>query len=680
MKHPILLGGAALLSLTTLASALPAQTPAPDAAASAKPVPRTYGTWGVDLSVRDLSARPGDDFTRYAFGKWTDATVIPPDQNSTGTGYDIFNQTQDQLKALVTKAPPTSQLGALYGSFVDEAKVETVGDAPLKRDLAAVAAVPDKSAMARFMGSTQSSFGISPIAAEPYADPDTPTLNSLWLGQAGLGLPDRDYYLKDDFKPQRDAYQAYVARAMQMAGNPDPAGAAAKIMALETRIAQASWPAADRRDLTKIDNPMSGAELAAYAPGFDWSAWFAGAGIPPQGRIIVNENSAVKDIAAIVGETPLDTLKLWEQFHIVDQASPYLPKAYVDSRFAFSKTLSGVSELRPRWKRALDFIDGSLGELVGQQYVEAYFPPAAKAKMQELVGNLKLAMADRIRSNGWMAPETKQAALDKLARMDVMVGYPDTFRDYAKLTLSPTDLYGNVERSTAFEYAYKMEDLGKPVDRKKWSMTPQTVDAYNGGLENKIVFPAGILQAPMFNLAADDAVNYGGIGAVIGHEITHGFDDQGRKIDASGALRDWWTAGDAERYDAQAKKFGAQYATYEAAPGTFINPELTMGENLADFAGLEIALDAYHKSLGGKPAPVIDGLTGDQRFFLAFAQVWRGKQREDAIKQQVASDPHSPRKWRVIGPLRNMDAWYDAFGIGPDSKYYIAPKERVRIW
>jgi putative endopeptidase len=328
----------------------------------------------------------------------------------------------------------------------------------------------------------------------------------------------------------------------------------------------------------------------------------------------------------------------------------------------------------------VSLVDGGLGELIGQDYVKAYFPPAAKAKMDVLVANLKAAMADRIRGNSWMGDSTKQAALDKLGKMEVMVGYPDTFRDYSALQLVPGDLFGNVQRLGAFNYAYSIEDAGKPVDRKKWAMNPQTVDAYNGMLENKIVFPAGILQAPMFSASADDAVNYGAIGAVIGHEISHGFDDQGRKIDASGAVRDWWTADDARRFEEQAKVFGDQYAKYEAVPGMFINPKLTMGENIADFAGLQVALDAYHRSLGGKPAPVLDGLTGDQRFFLAYAQAWRGKQREDAMKAQMASDPHSPRRFRTIGPLRNIDAWYAAFEVKPGDTMYIAPEQRARIW
>ncbi len=640
----------------------------------------TFGKWGVDLDARDTSVKPGDDFDKYANGAWFARTEIPSDQSSAGVGFDVYNLTQRQLRDVVAGAPATSQVGGLYQSFMDEARVDALGDAPLKADIAAVAAIGDKSAMARFMGATQAGFGSTIVGGGPYADTADPTVNVLWLGQAGIGLPDRDYYLTDRFKPQRDAYRAYIARTMKMVGNADPEKAADAIMAFETEIAKVSWTVADRRDVGKINNPMSSDELTAYAPGLDWSAWLAGAGIAPQKRMIVTEKTAIRDIAALFGATPLDTIKLWQTFHVADDAAPYLAKPFVDSRFEYSKALSGVSELRPRWKRGLTLVDGSLGELVGETYSAKYFPASAKAKMEMLVTNLKLAMGDRIRTSSWMAAPTKEAALAKLTKMDVMVGYPDKWRDYSALKIDPTDLYGNVKRSSVFEYAYALGDLNKPVDRKKWAMNPQEVNAYNGGLENKIVFPAGILQAPYFSESVDDAVNYGAIGAVIGHEIIHGFDDQGRKIDAEGAVRDWWTPEDAAKFDAAAKAFGAQYATYEAAPGSFINPDLTMGENIADLAGLEVAYDAYRRSLGGKPAPVIDGLTGDQRFFLAFAQAWRSKQREDAIKQQVASQPHSPARWRIIGPVRNVDAWYKAFNIQAGAKYYLKPEERTKIW
>jgi len=671
----------AALLLTGTALAAPAFAEQGTAAAAVStPKPLHFGSWGVDLSARDMSVKPGDDFDTYANGGWRAKTEIPADQPSAGVDYDVYNLTQDQLRAVVSQAPADGQIGALYKSFMDEARVEQVDAKPLMADLAKVDAISSLDEMTRFMGTTQGRFGISIVGPGPYADPDTPTINTLWVGSGGLGLPDRDYYLTDSFKPQRDAYRAYIVRTLGMIGVADAEANADKIMAFETEIAKLTWPIADRRDFSKITNRMSLAELKAYAPQLNWDAFFEAASIPDQKRLILQENTSIRDIVKLYAATPLDTLKVWEKFHIANSASPYLSKRFVDNRFAFTKTLSGVTEIRPRWKRGLTLVDGSLGELVGKTYVEQYFPASSKAQMQELVANLKAAMADRIKANSWMAPATKTAALEKLSRMDVMVGYPDKWRDYSKLTVRADDLYGNVQRSSAFEYEYSLEDLNKTVDRKKWGMTPQTVNAYNGGLQNKIVFPAGILQAPYFDPKADAAVNYGAIGSVIGHEISHGFDDQGRKIDASGALKDWWTTEDAKRFEAQADVFGAQYAKYEAAPGAFVNPKLTMGENIADLAGLQVAYDAYHRSLGGKPAPVIDGLTGDQRFFLAFAQGWRSKEREDAIKSQVASDPHTPSRFRVIGPVRNLDAWYAAFGIGPESKFYIAPEQRVRIW
>jgi putative endopeptidase len=671
---------AASTAMTPIAAGAQTAQPATSAAATSAPAKPHLGSWGVDLTSRDTSVKPGDDFQKYASGIWLAKTEIPADKPSTGSFYDVYDLSQDQMKALVTGAPADSKYGAMYQSMMDEARAEQLGLAPLKPDLAAVAAIKTKANFARHMGTTDGHFGSALFAWDLEPDSADATMNAVYLYQAGLGMPNRDYYLNVQFKPQRAAYRAYVERTFRTIGTPDPAAAADRLLAFETAIARKSWASADRRDIDKTNNPMSSAQLAAYAPGFPWASFFAGAKVPSQKRMIVNEKSAIRDLAAIYAGTPLRTLKEWEAFHTADQAAPYLNKSMVDSRFDYTKTISGVKEQLPRWKRSVRLVDGSLGELVGQDYIQRYFPPASKAKMVELVGNLKTAMADRIKGNSWMSAPTKTAALDKLSRMDVMVGYPDKFRDYGALEVKAGDLYGNVERASRFNADYAMEDLGKPVDRKKWGMNPQTVNAYNGGGENKIVFPAGILQPPFFDAAADDAVNYGGIGAVIGHEISHGFDDQGRKIDASGTVRDWWTKEDAKRFDAETKVFGDQYAKFEAVPGAFLNPKLTMGENIADFAGIQVALDAYHRSLGGKPAPVLDGLTGDQRFFLAFAQVWREKQRDDALRSQVTTDPHSPGRFRVLGPLRNVDAWYQAFGITPDNAMYIPPEKRARIW
>ena len=641
--------------------------------------PVRYGSWGVDLTAMDKTVKPGEDFDLFVNGGWKHRTEIPADQPSTGVGFEVFNRSQAQIRALIEQAPPASQLGGMYRSFMNEAEVEARDDKPLLADVKRVAALADKDAFARYMGGTNGAFGLTLIAAGVTPDPANPSMNTLAVVQAGLGLPDREYYSNPTFKPQLDAYRAYIARTLRMIGDADPAKHADAVLAFETAVAKVSWPAAERRDIDKLNNPMSIAELQAYAPGIDWDAYLTGAAIAKRNHAIVAEKTAIRDIAALYDRTPLSTLKLWETFHVANQAAPYLSKRFVDSRFEFTKTISGVTELRPRWKRGAALIDTTLGELLGRAYVDAYFPPSSKAMMNELVANLKTAMAARIQRSDWMSPETKTAALEKLSKMDVMVGYPDKWRDYSTLTIDAADLYGNVQRSNRFGWEYQLSDLDKPVDRKKWDMTPQTVDAYNRGLENKIVFPAGILQPPYFDPKADPAVNYGAIGAIIGHEISHGFDDQGRKIDATGAVRDWWTKADADRFNAQAKRFGAQYDGYEPVAGMHINGELTMGENIADFAGVLIAHDAYRASLKGTPAPAIDGFSGDQRFYLAFGQAWRAKQREDAQRNQMTSDPHSPARFRVIGPLRNDDDWYAAFNI-TSGKFYLKPEDRTRIW
>jgi putative endopeptidase len=652
---------------------------APVAAQPAATTAVHFGTWGVDIGTRDLSVNPGDDFQRYAAGKWMDETDIPADKSQNGVGSELADRNQEQLRSIVLGAPKDSHLGAFYASYMDEALLEKLDAAPLQADLDRVAAIKTKAEFGSEMARSFSDFGSTLFALGVLPDLANPTMNIAFVGTSGMGLPDRDYYLLDKYKPQRDAYHAYIERTLGLVGTPDAAAAADQVLAFETEIAKLSWPIADQRDIDKLNNPMTPAQLAAYAPGLDWDRYLSETKVLTP-KLIVGDNTAVKALAAVYDKTPLETLKTWQRFKIADQAGNYLSKRFVDSKFAFTRTLSGAKELRPRWRRGIGEIDGRLGEVLGQTYVDRYFSPQSKAMMEELVANLKKAAAKRIEGNSWMEAATKQAALAKLARMDVMVGYPDKFRDYSKLVMKPDDLYGNVKRSAAFEWDYQLSDLGKPVDRKKWAMSPATVNAYNGGLENKIVFPAGILQAPFFDAKADLAVNYGAIGAVIGHEIMHGFDDQGRKIDATGAVRDWWTPGDAERFKKLTTELGKQYASYEAAPGVFINGDLTMGENIGDMSGLEVAYEAYKLALGGKPAPVIDGLTGDQRFFLAFAQAWRGEQRDDAIKTQVASDPHSPRRYRIIGPLRNLDAWYTAFDVKPGTKFYIPPDQRIRIW
>jgi putative endopeptidase len=644
-----------------------------------------YGTWGVDLSSRDAKVPPGADFFMAAQGGWYAKAQIPADQDSTGVGYEVFNRAQDQLRGLIEAAaktpsnPVDAQIGALFSAFMDEARVEQLDATPLQADLDRIAAIRDKADFTKLMAASYGGFGSAVISLEISSDAKRPDINMLYIGQSGLGLPDRDYYLTPGFKAQKDAYRAYIEHSLSLIGYERPADNAKAVLAFEDKIAKASWAAADRREIDKVYNPLTPAQLNAYAPQLDWGLYLNLAGAADQTMVALREKSAIQRIAKIYGETPIETLKAWQAFHVTDQAAPYLSKRFVDNRFAFTKVLTGVETQRPRWKRGVALIDGSLGEALGRTYVERYFPADSKTKMQDLVANLKSAMASRIDQSSWMSPSTKQEAKKKLAKMDVQVGYPDKWRDYAALKIDQADLYGDLKRSAAFEWAYQLSDLGKPVDQKKWEMTPQTVNAYNGELQNKVVFPAGILQPPYFDPMADPAVNYGAIGAVIGHEITHGFDDQGRKIDDSGKLRDWWTAEDAKRFQVQAALFGKQYDGYEGAPGMHINGKLTMGENIADLGGLLIAIDAYHASLHGAPAPVLDGLTGDQRLFLAYAQSWQEKDREDMLKQQMASDPHSPSNFRVIGPTRNIDAWYEAFDVKTGT-YYLPPERRVRIW
>jgi putative endopeptidase len=468
-----------------------------------------------------------------------------------------------------------------------------------------------------------------------------------------------------------------------MAGWPDAQAAADKVVVMETQIAQAHWTRAQSRDRDKTYNPMTLAQLQATAPGFPWAVFWQSAGIGGAERAIVAQNTAFPRIAAVFAATDLDTLKAWQAFRIADDMAPMLSTRFVDANFDFrSKFLNGQPQQRERWKRSVAVADRAMGEAIGRDYVALYFPPTSKAKMDQLVANLRTALGGRIRNLTWMGPATKQEALAKLAGFSVKIGYPDKWRDYTGLQVMPGDVVGNAERASRFEWDYRRNRLARPVDRAEWGMTPQTVNAYYSPVKNEIVFPAGILQAPYFDPNADPAVNYGAIGGVIGHEISHGFDDQGRKSDGKGVLRDWWTAEDAAKFEAQASSLAGQYEayTFEGLPGMHIDGRASMGENIGDLGGVLIALDAYHASLGGKPAKVIDGYTGDQRFFLGWGQAWRTLTRTEALRQQLVSDPHSPGQIRAVNPLRNVDAWYKAWNIQPGAKQYIAPQQRVRIW
>ncbi|HEY8615788.1 M13 family metallopeptidase [Phenylobacterium sp.] len=677
---------ALLAAAPALAQTASAQTASP-AARDLSKAPR-MGPWGFDLAGRDTSTTPGHSLFRWANGGYMDRLEIPADRSTYGAFNVLDELSRERMRAVTEKAAadgaaagPSAKVGALYRSFMDEARVEALGATPLASDLGQIRAARTRSDLARLMGESQRDFGGSFFSAAIYDDAKDPLKYTVYLGQAGLGLPDRDYYLVERFAPQKQAYEAYVAKMLGLAGWPSPAANAKAIVALETEIARVSWTRAERRDDDKTYNPYDLTKLTADAPGFDWAAFMAGMDLPSRKQVVVSENTAFPKIAAIYGKTPVDTLKAWMAFHLADNAAPYLSKAFDQANFEFrAKTLSGTPQQEPRWKRGVNLVDNQVGEALGKLYVDAYFPPESKAKMDALVADIKTAMRGRIEKLAWMGPATKAKALEKLAKFTVKIGYPDQWRDYSALSLRDDDLYGNVKRAVAFDWAYRARRIDQPVDRAEWGMTPPTINAYYSSTKNEIVFPAAILQPPFFDPEGDPAINYGGIGAVIGHEITHGFDDQGRKSDGDGRLSDWWTAEDAARFDAEAKKLGKQYAAVEILPGAFINGDLTMGENIADLGGLLLALDAYHLSLKGQPAPVIDGLTGDQRVFLGWAQVWRGKYRDDRMRQVLVSDPHAPPQSRVDLPVRNIDAFYAAFGVKPGDPMYVAPEMRVRIW
>ena len=646
------------------------------------------GPWGFDMSGRDTSVAPSKDFFDYANGTYLNKLEIPADRSRYGAFDALQELSQSRMRAVAEKSAANTKatgdeakLGAFYRSFMDEKAVDALGAKPLATDLAAIRAVKTHDEMAGLMGGTMRKFGGSSFGSYVHDDAKDPEKYTVYLVQGGLGLPDRDYYLEDRFKTQKAAYEAYIAQMLTLAGWERPAENAKAIVALETEIAKVSWTRAERRDDDKTYNPFEIAKLSEYAPGFAWKQYMDGAHLTKADRVVVSENTAFPKIAAIYANTPIETLKAWSAFNLADQAAPYLSKEFDQANYEFrSKTLSGQPLQQPRWKRGVNAVDNNIGEALGKLYVEAYFPAESKAKMEALVGDIRTAMKTRIDGLDWMSPETKVKAQEKLAKFRVKIAYPDKWRDYSGLTIKDGDLYGNMERASAFEWDYRAARLGGPVDDEEWGMTPPTINAYYSSTKNEIVFPAAILQPPFFDPDGDPAVNYGGIGGVIGHEITHGFDDQGRKSDGDGKLTDWWTAEDAAKFNAQATKFGKQYAAVEVLPGAHINGDLTMGENIADLGGLLLALDAYHLSLGGKPAPVIDGMTGDQRVFLGWAQVWRGKYREDRMRQQLVTDPHSPPKYRVDVPIKNIDAFYEAFGVKPGDGMYVAPADRVRIW
>ena len=671
---------------------VPASSRAEEPASAAPAVAQRYGKWGIDVEGMDRSVKPGDDFFRYANGKWAATTQIPAEKSSYGASAILRDLSEARERALLdrwaadkglTPGSEEAKVASIYRTFLDEATAEKRDAQPIQARLDAIRSAKSREDMATLMAQAHSDFGKSFFAAGVSDDQKNPDKYALYISQAGLGLADREFYLQEQYKPQKERYQKYVADMLRLIGWDEPDKNAADIVAMETRLAEAHWTRAESRDRDKTYNPATLAEIEKAAPGFPWRRWFADAGLGKAERAVLRQNTAFPKLAAVFADTPVETLKAWEAFSVADEAAPLLSKRFVDTQWEFrSKFLNGAQEQRPRWKRAVDATEDAMGEAIGRAYVKEYFPPASKAKMESLVADLLAAMKGRIENVQWMGPDTKARALEKLAAFGVKIGYPAQWRDYSGLVVRDGDLVGNRERSARFEWERDVSRIGKPIERWEWGLTPQTVNAYYTAVKNEIVFPAAILQPPFFDPDADPAVNYGGIGAVIGHEITHGFDDQGRKSDGSGMLRDWWTAEDAAKFEAQAAKLGAQYEAYSfpQLPGQHIIGKLTMGENIGDLGGILLALDAYHRSLNGQPSPVIDGFTGDQRVFLGWGQVWRTLQRDDQLRQMLATNPHSPGAVRALAPLRNVDAWYTAFGVKEGDANYVKPEDRVRIW
>ncbi len=647
------------------------------------------GTFGVDTSGMDRSVKPGDDFVAFANGGWARTAEIPADRASWGM-FDVLRELSlTRTRAIMDEAAASSQatgglkkVGDYHATLMDEAGIEAAGLAPMKPDLDAIAAIATRKQLSDAFARANRDGGPSPFRMGISQDLKDPSKMTVSLVQSGLGMPNRDYYLEARFAPQKAAYEAHVARLLQLSGvaEADAKADAARIVALETEIARTHWTNVENRQAEKRYNPVPAAAMGTEFPGVDWAAFRAITGVAGEASLNVNQPSALKGIAKLVETAPVADWQAWMRYHTLRNAAQLLPKAYRDETFAFyGTTLSGTPKQEERWKQAVSMTTGALGEAVGQEYVARHFPPEAKAQMDELVTNIIAAMDKRLANLAWMDPKTREAARFKLSRFKPKIGYPDVWRDYSALEVVRGDAVGNARRAYAFEYERNLAKLGKPIDRSEWFMTPMTVNAYANPTWNEIVFPAAILQAPFFDPKADPAVNYGAIGAVIGHEITHHFDDQGRKYDPDGKLSDWWTPADVERFTKLSDVLVRQVETYQPLPGKPINGKLSLGENIGDIAGLNIAWDAYQMSLKGKKAPVIDGVTGPQRFYLGFAQIWRSKYRDAAMERQLTVGPHSPGNWRPM-TVRNHAPWYEAFGVKPGDRMYLPEEERVNIW
>jgi putative endopeptidase len=648
----------------------------------------------------DRSIAPGDDFFAYGNGGWFKATTIPADRSSFGSGETLLELTDRRTAALITeaaktKAPTATQakkVGDYYASYMDEAAIEGKGLRPLQPAFERIAAISNREGLAKELGRTLRA-DVDALNSTNFC---TDNLFGLWVAQdlnntsryaafmlqGGLGMPDRDYYLDASarMKETRAKYLAHIANVLRLAHVADPEAKAARVFDLEYHIAEAHWRRVESEDVLKGNNPWTRKDFDTRAAGIAWDAFFAAAGLEHQANFIIWQPSAITGISALVASEPLNTWKEYLTFHAVEHVATLLPKAFVDENFAFyGKTLSGTPKLRDRWKRAVSNTSAALGDAVGEMYVKRYFPPASKARIESMAQNLLVAFGHRIDNLAWMAPETRMRAKAKLATLKVGVGYPDKWIDYSALEVMRGDAFGNAQRAELFEYHRNLQKLGRPIDRGEWVMTPQTVNAVNLPVMNALNFPAAILQPPYFDTRRPASMDYGAIGATIGHEISHSFDDQGAQFDATGRLHDWWTKEDLAHFKAASQRLVKQYDGYRPFPNVAVSGSLTLSENIADVAGLAVAYDAYRISLQGKPAPVVQGFSGDQQFFLSYAQSWRKKEREASLRRGIVTDSHAPDEYRA-DTVRNLDAWYDAFGVKAGQKLYLAPQDRVPVW
>ncbi len=644
---------------------------------------------GIDNAGMDTTIRAQDDFFGHMNGSWIENTEIPADKSSWGAFHKLRDQSQKDIKAIVEEVSTAAssedaiRIANLYKSFMNQERIEALGLTPLRKELASIAALDSTDKVMSHFSTAYAQGYDSPLGFWVYADQKDPNTNIVYFSQGGLGLGNRDYYFDESEKGREilEKYTAYITKLLTLAGDKQAQQSAADILTLETALAKHHWTKEDNRNADKTYNKFNHKELRALMADFSWDSYLSDFNMAGETDFIVYQPSYFKQLTKVAAQYDPVTWQAYFRFHLLDSYANYLSEDFNQAKFDFrNHELQGQEEQAPRWKRAIDTLNGSVGELLGKLYVEKHFPPEAKQRMEALVENLKRAYADSIKQLDWMSDTTKQAALKKLGTFTTKIGYPDKWRSYDSLTFTSDNLVENIKRVNTFDIDYMLAKLGKPVDRSEWGMTPQTVNAYYNPVLNEIVFPAAILQPPFFDMSADDAVNYGGIGAVIGHEIGHGFDDQGSKYDGDGKLQNWWQAEDREQFQKRTQALVAQYSAFEALPGEFVNGEYTLGENIGDLGGLSIAYKAYELSLNGKPSPVIDGYTGEQRVFLGWAQVWRTKYRQEMLSQRLKNDPHSPARFRVNGTVANIPAFYDAFEVKKGDKLYLPPEQRVKIW